>query len=93
MNYGEFIERALHGRSVNAAAKEMGIAQPVLNRYKLGQNLPGPLATIILAHEAGISEGEALRVLATEEASRKGLIERLKQLFKPARRAMNLSFA
>ena len=88
MTYDEFITRALHGRSVNSAAKEMGIAQPVLNRYKLGQNLPGPLATVILAREAGISEGEALRVLATEEASRKGLLSRIKQLFRRPHRAL-----
>jgi len=93
MTYTEFIGMALKGRSVNKAAHDMGLPQTVLNRYKLGTNLPGPLAALILAKEAGVSEGEALRVLAEEEASRKGLLDKLKQLFKSARRAMNLSFA
>lgn len=89
MTYTEFIDKALHGRSVNKAAHDMGITQTLLNKYKLGTNLPGFLNALILAKEAGVSETEALRLLAEEEASRKGLAEKIKQLFKFARRAVN----
>ncbi|WP_341249656.1 hypothetical protein [Cupriavidus pauculus] len=93
MTYTEFINAALRGRSVNKAAHEMGLPQPTLSNYKLGKHLPSPLATLILAKEAGMSEGEALRVLAEEEATRKGMLDKIKQLFKSARRAAKLSLA
>ena len=93
MTYTEFIDRALHGRSVNKAAHDMGITQTLLNKYKLGTNLPGFLNALILAKEAGVSESEALKLLAEEEATRKGLAEKLKELFKSARRAVKLSLA
>lgn len=93
MTYTEFIGLALKGRSVNKAAHDMGLPQTVLNRYKLGENLPGPMATLILAKEAGVSEGDALRVLAEEEASRKGMLERIKQLFSQVLNAPKLGIS
>ncbi len=81
MRYEEFITKALHGRSVNKAAQEMGIDQSKLNKYKLGHNLPGFMTAMILAREAGVSAEEAMRTLAEEEARRKGILEQAKQLF------------
>jgi len=88
MTYTDFINAALRGRSVNKAAHDMGIQQTLLNKYKLGQNLPGFLNAAILAKEAGISQAEAMQVLTEEEASRKGMLDRVKELFNCARRAM-----
>ncbi|EHP38872.1 hypothetical protein OR16_34743 [Cupriavidus basilensis OR16] len=82
MTYAELIEKALRGRSVNKAAHDMGITQTLLNKYKLGVNLPGFLNALILAKEAGVSENEAMRVLALEEAKRKGMLDQVKQVFR-----------
>ncbi|MCY0853342.1 hypothetical protein [Cupriavidus sp. D39] len=71
MTYKEFIERALGGRSVNKAALDMGISQTLLNKYKLGLNLPGFMNALILAKAARISRDEVLCMLAREEATRK----------------------
>ncbi|MFJ1256845.1 hypothetical protein [Cupriavidus sp. CuC1] len=65
----------------------MGIPQTLLNKYKLGLNLPGFMNALILANEACVSEDEALRMLAREEAMRKGLFDQAKQAFSPTANA------
>ncbi len=70
MSYKELIERALHGRSVNQAAKDLGMRQNTLNRYARGERLPDYDDALRLAHEAGIDDAEAFNILA-EEAARK----------------------
>lgn len=73
MSYRELIERALHGRSVNQAAKDMGLAQVTLNRYVRGDRLPEYAQALVIAKEAGVDPREALMTLAKEDAKRKGL--------------------
>jgi len=75
MGYAEFIAKALKGRTVNKAAKELGIPQPSLDRYAKGQRLPDYRTALILAREAGINPGETMLILATEEERRKPLKE------------------
>ncbi len=70
MSYKELIERALHGRSVNQAAKDLGMRQNTLNRYARGERLPDYDDALRLAHEAGIDDAVAFNILA-EEAARK----------------------
>ncbi len=72
MDYAEFIERVLHGRSVNSVAKCLGIPQKTFDRYTKAQTLPEYDVALTLAHEAGIDEAEAFRILATEAAKKKG---------------------
>jgi transcriptional regulator with XRE-family HTH domain len=71
MNYQEVMQRALNGRSVNAAAKEMGLPQQSLNRWVNGKNLPDYSSAAILAAEAHVSLGEMMRVLVEEDQRRK----------------------
>lgn len=71
MNYQEVMQRALKGRSVNAAAKDMGLPQQSLNRWVLGKNLPDYASAAILAAEARLSLGEMMRVLVDEDQRRK----------------------
>ena len=82
MEYSELIDRALHDRKVNKAAKEMGIPQPSLDRYAKGQTLPNYTAALILAKEAGVSAAEALCAIAREEAKRAGIYEKVKKVFR-----------
>lgn len=82
MSYREMIERALNGRSVNSMSKAWGITQSTLNRYKLGEFLPSYDDALLLAHEAGIDEGEALKILAAEAAARKQKKEKISKSFK-----------
>ena len=66
MSYMELIQRALKGRSVNSTAKAWGIPQKNLDRMIKGQ-LPSFAAAKIIAEEAGVDLGEALKMLAEEE--------------------------
>ncbi|MEQ5842995.1 helix-turn-helix domain-containing protein [Paraburkholderia acidicola] len=67
MTYEEFIAKALGDRSVNRAAKELGIGQRSLDRYVKGERLPDYRTALILAREAGTSPGETMMILAREE--------------------------
>ena len=71
MTYKELIEKALNGRSVNKAAKEIGLRQVYLNRYKNNKSLPNYCDALILAKEAGINAAEAFEIFAEEERTRK----------------------
>lgn len=93
MSYVEIMKRALKERSVNQAAKDWGIAQPTLNRYATGKNLPDYLTAKIIAEEAGISGQEMLDVLAAEEAKRKTKLEKISESFNKLLRAANVSWA
>ncbi|NYI00227.1 helix-turn-helix domain-containing protein [Cupriavidus plantarum] len=73
MSYRELIEKALHGRSVNQAAKDMAMQQVTLNRYVRGDRLPDYTTAFILAKEAGLDPRDVFMTLAQEEAKRKGL--------------------
>lgn len=71
MSYQELIAKALHGRSVHRAARELGIHQRSLDRYSKAERLPDYDDALILAHEAGIDEAETFKILAAEAAARK----------------------
>lgn len=71
MSYQELIAMALKGRSVNRAAKELGLTQRSLDRYSKAERLPDYDDALILAHEAGIDDGEAFKILANEARARK----------------------
>lgn len=73
MSYQELIAKALHGRSVNKAAKEMGVSQSSIDRYARGERLPDYTTAFILAKEAGMDPRDVFMTLAQEEAKRKGL--------------------
>jgi hypothetical protein len=75
MSYLEIVQRALKGRSVNAAAKLWGVPQSTLDKYARGVRLPDYLTAKIIATEAGITAGEMLDTLAAEEAKRRLEIE------------------
>jgi plasmid maintenance system antidote protein VapI len=82
MKYSELMDKALHDRTVNKAATEMGIPQPSLDRYVKGQRLPTYAAALILAKEAGVSAAQALCAIAAEEAKRMGIYENVKKVFR-----------
>ena len=82
MSYLELIERALKGRSVHKAAKELGIHQRSLDRFSKAERLPDYDDALILAHEAGIDDAEAFKILAAEAASRKQKKEKISKSFK-----------
>jgi transcriptional regulator with XRE-family HTH domain len=67
MTYDEFIEKVLDGKSVNARAKELGIAQTTLSNYKLGRNAPSCAMTLRLAEAAGVDPMEAVKAVAEKE--------------------------
>lgn len=71
MDYHDVMQRALKGRSVNGAAKDMGLPQQSLNRWMLGKNLPDYSSAAIIAAEANITLGEMMRVLVEEDQRRK----------------------
>lgn len=72
MSYLEIVKLALKERSINRCAKEWGMEQVTLNRYATGKRLPDYLTAKKIAEEAGISGDEMLKILAEEEANRKG---------------------
>lgn len=73
MNYQEFIDAVLDGRSVNAAAKDMSMPQTTLSNYKLGIRLPNFSLARTMALSAGLGErlGEVFHAIADEEQRRK----------------------
>jgi len=71
MNYDEFFEKALAGRSVNQAAKDWGIHQQTLDKWKKHKGLPDYDIAMLMALDAGLSPAEAMKVLARENAIRK----------------------
>jgi len=81
MSYLEMIERALKGRSVNAAAKAWHIPQSTMDKYAKGQRLPGYKLALLMAKEAGISEAEAMKTLAEEEEKMKSKTEKISESF------------
>lgn len=81
MSYMELIERALHGRSVLKASKELGIPQPTLRNYCNGDRLPDYVTAFMLAKEAGIDPREMFMALVEEEAKKKGLLEKISEGF------------
>ncbi|MBA9848018.1 MAG: hypothetical protein QM625_05580 [Ralstonia sp.] len=90
MSYLELIAKALHGRSVNRAAKELGIHQRNLDRYSKAERLPDYDDALILAHEAGIDDAEAFKILAAEAAARKQQKkEKISKSFKRLIEALN----
>lgn len=91
MSYLEIIKRALKERSVNQAAKDWGIAQPTLNRYATGKNLPDYFAAKIIAAEAGISGAEMLDALAAEEKKMKTKKEKISKSFNWLLRVANVA--
>jgi len=88
MSYLELIQRALKGRSVNSTAKEWGIPQKNLDRIVKGQ-LPDFATAQLIAEEAGIDLGEALKMLASEERNRKNHPDKLSQSFNALLRMVN----
>lgn len=93
MGFTDVIEKALHGRKVAAAAREMGMYQQKLDRFYKGQCLPNYTDALIIAREAGVPLEDVFIALAKDEAERNGTVEKIKKLFKFARGAVNLSFA
>lgn len=89
MSYAEMIAKALNGRSVNAAAKQWGIPQKTLDTYTKGKRLPGYSIARLLAHEAGIDEGEAFRMLAEEEEKMKVKQDKISKSFNALLRVAN----
>lgn len=81
MSYKELIERALHGRSVNQAAKDMAIQQTTLNRYVRGERLPDYATAFLLAREAGVDPRDMFLALVEEEARKKGALEKITEGF------------
>ena len=73
MRYQELIAKALHGRSVTQAAREMGVPQSSMDRYARGDRLPDYATAFLLAKEAGMDPRDVFLTLAQEEAKRKGM--------------------
>ncbi|NUT14567.1 MAG: hypothetical protein HOQ33_08700 [Cupriavidus sp.] len=73
MSFREVIEKALHGRKVAAAARDMGMYQQKLDRFYKGQCLPSYTDALIIAREANVPLDEVFLALASEEAARKGV--------------------
>lgn len=82
MSYQELIARALHGRSVNQAAKDFGVPQKTFESYVKAKSLPTFDVALQLAHEAAIEEAEAFKILAAEAAARKGITAKIAEGFK-----------
>ena len=71
MVYRDLIAKALQGRSVNRAAKELGIAQKSLDRYVKGDRLPDYTTAAKLAQAANVSLSEVMLIMVEEEQRRK----------------------
>jgi predicted transcriptional regulator len=89
MTYEELIEKAMKGRSVNRAAKELGLNQRSLDRYVKGERTPDYRTGLILAKEAGIGAGQAMLILADEEERQKGAKEIISRGFRLLTNAAN----
>lgn len=93
MNYSDVMARALKGRSVNAAARDMGLPQQSLSRWVLGKNLPDYSSAAILAAEANVSLGDMMRVLVEEDQRRKVSKDMLAAGFRLLTNAWNRLYA
>lgn len=93
MTYEELIERALRGRSVNRAAKEMGVAQKTLDRYVKGERLPDYTTAAKLARDANVSLGELMLIMIREEERRKPAKEIIAVGFRMLTNALNRLYA
>ncbi|MBN3802511.1 helix-turn-helix transcriptional regulator [Paraburkholderia sp. Ac-20336] len=93
MTYAELIERAMKGRSVNRAAKEMGLNQRSLDRYVKSERLPDFRTALILAREADVPLGETMIALAHEEARRNETKEIVTAGFRMLTNAVNRLFS
>ncbi|MBY4719609.1 hypothetical protein [Ralstonia mannitolilytica] len=82
MSYQELIAKALHGRSVNRAAQEMGLSQSALDRYTKAKVLPDYVTAMMLAKEAGVDPRDMFIALVEEEAKKKGLTAKIAEGFK-----------
>ncbi len=71
MEYQEFVEAALKGRSVNSMAKVWGLKQQTLDRYVKGTHLPDYRTAMLMAQEAGVAIDTTFILLAQEESKRK----------------------
>ncbi len=71
MEYQEFVEAALKGRSVNSMAKVWGLKQQTLDRYVKGTHLPDYRTAMLMAQEAGVAIDATFILLAQEESKRK----------------------
>lgn len=89
MNYEQFIAKAVRGRSVASLAKQLNVTQMTLNRYVRGDRLPDYDTALLLAHEAGISPGEVMLILAHEERRRKVAKEMITRGFRLLTNAAN----
>ncbi|RKP46847.1 helix-turn-helix domain-containing protein [Trinickia fusca] len=92
MTYEELIESVLNGRSVNRAAKEMGIAQKSLDRYVKGERLPDYTTAAKFAREANVSLGDVMLIMVREEEKRKPLKEMVAAGFRLLTNALNRLF-
>ncbi|GAA0834714.1 helix-turn-helix domain-containing protein [Cupriavidus pauculus] len=81
MSYTELIQRALHGRSVLQAAKELGLPQSTLHNYCSGKRMPDYLTAFMLAKEAGVDPREMFMALVEEDAKKKGVLEKISEGF------------
>jgi transcriptional regulator with XRE-family HTH domain len=89
MNYEDLIDRALDGRTVNRAAKDLGISQSSLDRYTKAKALPDYRSAVILAQAASIPLGDALLILAEEEQKRREVKETFTAVFRLLTNALN----
>jgi len=67
MDYDEFIEKVLRGRTVNAAAKAIGVPQPSLDKYVKKVTIPGIENGYKMVAAAGIDFKEGFETLANAE--------------------------
>lgn len=81
MSYQELIARALHGRSVNSAAKDFGVPQKTFESYVKARTLPDYATAFLMAKEAGVDPREMFMALVEEEAKRKGILEKISEGF------------
>lgn len=93
MNYSDVMARALKGRSINAAARDMGLPQQSLSRWVLGKNLPDYSSAAVLAAEANVSLGEMMRVLVEEDQRRKVSKDMIAAGFRLLTNALNRLYA
>ncbi|ABR91907.1 Hypothetical protein mma_1785 [Janthinobacterium sp. Marseille] len=67
MTYEKLIELVMKGRSVNATAKALGIPQKTFEGYVKQRSFPNCSSTIVLANEAGVELGEAVKAVSKKE--------------------------
>lgn len=88
MNYQDFIVAALRGRTVNKASRDWDIPQSTLHNYCTGKRSPDYVTLIIMAREAGIDVGDAVKIVAGHEAKKKPISDRIKAFFQQPRKTL-----